>query len=85
MAVYTHCYLVKGITFAADVFSLVLLRGNPRSGYPGSNDDDALTSFYLLRSSFLEQRRLLEAIGGGVFINRIADDESQRHGAAGPR
>jgi hypothetical protein len=59
--------------------------GNSRFGYSGSNDDDALMSLYLLRALFLEQRRLVEASGGVVFINRVADDESQQHGAAGPR
>jgi hypothetical protein len=57
---------------------------NPISGYPGSNDDDALASLYLLRASFLEQCRLVEASGGVVFINHVAA-ESQWHGAAGPR
>jgi hypothetical protein len=35
--------------------------GNPRSGYPRSGDDDALASLYLLRTSFLDQRRLVQA------------------------
>jgi hypothetical protein len=59
--------------------------GNPRSGYPGLNDEGALASLYLSRASFLEQRRLVEASDGVVFINRVADDQSLRHGAAGPR
>jgi hypothetical protein len=59
--------------------------GNPTSGFPRSDNDDALTSLYLLRSSFLDQRWLVVARGGVVLFNRIADDESQRHGAAGSR
>jgi hypothetical protein len=58
---------------------------NPRSGYSRSDDDDVLASLYLLRTSFWDQHRLVEARGGVVFINRIADDESQRRGAVRPR
>jgi hypothetical protein len=57
--------------------------GNPRCGYSGSDDDDTLASLYLLRTSFLDQRRLVEARGGMVLIYRKVDDESWRHGAAG--
>jgi hypothetical protein len=57
--------------------------GNPRCGYSGSDDDDALASLYLLRTSFLDQRRLVEARGGVVLIYRKVDDESRRRGAAG--
>jgi hypothetical protein len=40
---------------------------------------------YLLRTSFLDHSWLVVARGGVVFINRVADDESQRHGAKGSR
>jgi hypothetical protein len=46
-------YLVKDIVVAVCIYSVVLLWGNPRSGYPESNDDDTLVSLYLLRASFL--------------------------------
>jgi hypothetical protein len=47
-------YLDKGVAYAVFVYTLVLLRGIPRYGYPGSDDDDALASLYLLRASFLD-------------------------------
>jgi hypothetical protein len=76
--------LLKASPVQSSATHLCCSGGNLRSGYTGSDDDDALASLYLLRTSFLEQRRLVEARGGVVFINRTADNESWRHGAAGP-
>jgi hypothetical protein len=76
--------LLKASPMQSLATHLCCSRGNLRSGYPRSNDDDALASLYLLRTSFLEQRRLVEARGGVVFIYRVADDESWRHGTSGP-
>jgi hypothetical protein len=76
--------LLKASPMQSSATHLCCFGGNLRSGYTGSDDDDALALLYLLRTSFLEQRRLVEARGGVVFINRTADDESWRHGAAGP-
>jgi hypothetical protein len=61
MAVFVRHSLVEGITYAVFEYSLMLLRGNPRSSYPGSDDDDALASLYLLRTSLLDQGLLVEA------------------------
>jgi hypothetical protein len=36
-------------------YSLVLVRGNTRSGYPGSDDSGTFVLLYILRASFLEQ------------------------------
>jgi hypothetical protein len=44
-----------------------------------------LVSISLLRASFLEQLRIVEAIGGVVCIYRVEDGGSRRRGAAGSR
>jgi hypothetical protein len=77
--------LLKASLVQSSATHLSCSGGNPRSGYSGSDDDDALALLYLLRTSFLDQRWLVEARGGVVFIYRVADDESQWRGAAGSR
>ena len=45
----------RGIVVAVGVIWLGMLRGNPRSGSPGSDDDDALSSAFPHGGIVLEQ------------------------------
>ncbi|KAK1619918.1 hypothetical protein QYE76_025435 [Lolium multiflorum] len=73
-------YLLEGIVVAVCGLSLVLLRGNPRSGLPDRTMAARPAPFYLLGHRFLDAWAVL---GGVVFIYHIVGAVSQRHGAAG--
>jgi hypothetical protein len=63
----TRRNLLEGIVAAACFYPLVLLRGNPRSGSPGSDDGDATYVVLPLGALFLEQLR----DGGGFWWSGI--------------
>jgi hypothetical protein len=51
-----HRCLDEGIEVAANVYSLVLLGGNPKLGYPGLDDANAFLRRSTSWGSFLEQQ-----------------------------
>jgi hypothetical protein len=56
--------------------------GNPRSGFPGSDDGGATSSFYLLGHRFWSSCWMLADVGGVVLIYHIVGAKSRWHGYA---